>query len=185
MQVLLADTTPLMTAIYSEYYFGDCSLYPMAWAQQAKCDAHLLMGLDLTWQADGHWRDGPPVQKAVDALLRERLQTAGLRYHTVYGQGQQRVAAAWTAIELLFLSKKSSKNRAINPINKSGRHDFYSKNLLECTECAHPESERALFSRLLQTRLTASPPPSASALVPAAVSAPMHLPPPQTLPPLT
>ena len=70
---LIADTTPLMTAVYSQHYFSDTSLYTHAWHAQRNFEVTLLMGLDLPWQADGPWRDGPATQQAVDNLLRTQL----------------------------------------------------------------------------------------------------------------
>ena len=65
--LLLADTTPLMVAIYSDLLFDDRSLYPMALEHQRSYDLTLLTGLDLPWVADGLQRDGPHVRGPVDA----------------------------------------------------------------------------------------------------------------------
>ena len=97
--VLLADTTPLMTAVYSDVLLGDPSLYPFALAHYAHYDLTLLMGLDLPWVADGIQRDGPLVQARVDARLRAVLQAHGLRFSVVYGQKAQRCECALMAID--------------------------------------------------------------------------------------
>jgi nicotinamide riboside kinase len=68
--VVIADTTPLMTAVYSHLLFDDESLYDFALAHQRIYDATLVTGLDLPWVADGLQRDGPKVREPVDALLR-------------------------------------------------------------------------------------------------------------------
>ena len=95
---LIADTTPLMIAIYSEMLFGDSSLYEFAFEHQRRYDLTLVTGLDLPWVADGHQRDGPHVREPVDALVRAALGRAGVPYRVVYGSGADRLANALAAI---------------------------------------------------------------------------------------
>ena len=103
--IVLADTTALMTAVYSELVFNDRSLYAQALAwQRERCCATLLTGLDLPWLADGHQRDGPHVREPVDALIRAALAGAGLACSVIYGEGEARTGAAVQALrrELLL-----------------------------------------------------------------------------------
>ena len=93
-EVVVADTTALMTAIYSELLFADQSLYVEALAAQRRCDLTLVTALDLPWHADGHQRDGEHVREPVDALLRSSLTRARVGYSVVGGKGEQRVEAA-------------------------------------------------------------------------------------------
>ena len=59
---LIADTTPLMTAIYSQQVFGDDALLAEGLAfQRLQVDVTLLLGLDLPWVPDGLQRDGAQV----------------------------------------------------------------------------------------------------------------------------
>jgi nicotinamide riboside kinase len=95
---LIADTTPLMTAIYSELLFADCTLYDFALEHQRHYDLTLVMGLDLPWVADGLQRDGAHVREPVDRLLRAALDEGGLAYQVIHGSGEQRTAAALDAI---------------------------------------------------------------------------------------
>ena len=76
--LVIADTTALMVAVYSDLIFGDALLYASAQAAHAQCDLTLLTALDLAWQADGLQRDGPQVQEPVDMLVRRALDRAGL-----------------------------------------------------------------------------------------------------------
>lgn len=99
--VLIADTTPLMVAIYSDLLFGDRSLYRFALDHQRGYALTLLMGLDLPWVADGLQRDGPHVQAPVDGLVRTALARAGLPYQVVYGSGPARLAHAERALRRL------------------------------------------------------------------------------------
>ncbi|MEN9844458.1 MAG: hypothetical protein RLZZ612_2287 [Pseudomonadota bacterium] len=151
---VIADTTPLMTAVYSEFYFSDTSLYAQAFAYQHRFDLHLLMGTDVAWQADGGLRDGPDTQQAIDALLRQRLYQAGVRFHTLYGGVAQRVATAWSLLSPWLNSEQAA------PIAPAASGPYSS---LCCAECSDPDCERALFSRLLSQRTSPSPTHSSAA----------------------
>ena len=95
---LLCDTTPLVTAVYSELLFDDHSLYPAAVAQQRRYQLTLLAGTDLPWQADGIQRDGPAARDQVDRRLREVLQIYALPLYPVCGLGAARLASAMAAL---------------------------------------------------------------------------------------
>jgi nicotinamide riboside kinase len=95
---LLCDTTPLMTAIYSDVLFSDVTLYPVAVQQQRRYTVNLLAQPDLPWQPDGLQRDGVVAQKRVDQRLREVLQTFAIPSVAVNGVGAQRLACAMAAI---------------------------------------------------------------------------------------
>ena len=97
--IVVADTTALMIAVYSEHVFGDDSLYDLALAAHARCGLTLLTALDLPWQADGLQRDGPQVRAPVDALVRNALGRGGLACSVVFGQGVVRLANGLAAVE--------------------------------------------------------------------------------------
>ncbi|KQW37056.1 AAA family ATPase [Rhizobacter sp. Root404] len=97
--VVIADTTALMIAVYSDQVFGDTSLYADAQAAHAQgCDLTLLTALDLPWQADGLQRDGPQVREPVDAKVRAALARAAVPYAVVFGSGETRGDAALAAV---------------------------------------------------------------------------------------
>ncbi len=100
--VVVADTTPLMIAIYSQLLFDDASLVPMAMAAQRQAAVTLLTALDLPWVADGHQRDGEHVREPVDSLLRSHLAAHDLGWSVVGGQGEARVEQAFDAVSLLL-----------------------------------------------------------------------------------
>jgi nicotinamide riboside kinase len=87
--VVVADTTALMTAVYSEQLFADTSLYEGALAAQRRYAITLLTALDLPWVADD-MRDGPHARQPTDTLLRAALAGAGLSYTVVHGSGGER-----------------------------------------------------------------------------------------------
>lgn len=95
--LVIHDTTPLMTAVYSEQLFDDTSLHPFALKVQARMDATLLMALDLGWVAD-NMRDGPHAQQPTDRLVRRALRDAGLGYSLVSGAGPERLQQALNAL---------------------------------------------------------------------------------------
>lgn len=101
-QIVLADTTALMTAVYSDFIFQDTSLYAQAQVDQELVDVNVLSSLDLAWTPDGLQRDGAHVREPVDGLIRAALQRMGQGYAVVAGQGTARVAHALSVIEHLL-----------------------------------------------------------------------------------
>jgi nicotinamide riboside kinase len=100
--IVVADTTPLMTAVYSRFIFGDASLTAGAIAAHRRCDATLLSALDIPWQPDGVQRDGPHVREPVDALLRTLMREHGIHWSVVSGLGESRVQSALDAVTPLL-----------------------------------------------------------------------------------
>ena len=144
---VIADTTPLMTAVYSHMLFDDDSLYPMALAHQALYDITLVTGLDLPWVADGLQRDGPHVRGPVDTLVRQALERAGIAYRVVYGQGHQRLNNALLALGLPGEddAARTTRENAQFAINEG-------RTVWQCNECSDPECEHKLFTGLLAKR---------------------------------
>jgi nicotinamide riboside kinase len=97
--LVVADTTALMTAVYSHIVFGDDSLDADAAAAHRDCQLTLLTAIDLPWQADGHQRDGPHVREPVDQRLRWLLNRHAMPYSLVLGQGSQRLQSALDALQ--------------------------------------------------------------------------------------
>lgn len=103
-ELVVADTTALMTAVYSELLFADTSLYAMALEAHRDYALTLLTALDLPWTPDGLQRDGPHVREPVDRTVRQALLRAGLQWSVVAGQGQARLGAALDALTPLLLT---------------------------------------------------------------------------------
>lgn len=141
-QVVLADTTAMVIAAYSELYFDDRSLWPDAIAQQRRYGLTLLMGLDLPWVPDGLFRDGPALREATDALLRRELQVAGIPFQTLYGPLTLRVQQALRAIGTALQRPLA----AADPAWAQGRRPW------NCDKCSDPDCEHRLFTQLLQQR---------------------------------
>jgi len=135
-EVVIADTTALMIAVYSEQVFGDLSLYADAEQAQRRCDLTLLTALDLPWQADGHLRDGAHVREPVDALLRAALQRAGVGYAVVAGSGPRRLDAALQAVRHAMAATTAEDEARANP-----RWQWV------CERCGDVDCERHLLPR--------------------------------------
>ncbi|HEX2540503.1 MAG TPA: AAA family ATPase [Caldimonas sp.] len=98
-QVVVADTTALMIAVYSEIVFGDRSLFADAEQAHRRCDLTLLTALDLAWMADGLQRDGPHVRTPVDERVQAALRDAGLAFTRIAGVGSARLENALRAVD--------------------------------------------------------------------------------------
>ena len=96
--VVVADTTALMTAVYSDIVFGDDGLYAAALRDHARCGFTLLASPDLPWQADGIQRSGERMREAIDAKVRAALRRAGSAFAVIGGSGEARTEAAWAAL---------------------------------------------------------------------------------------
>lgn len=148
--VVVADTTAVMTAVYSELLFADKTIYPSALAAQRRCAITLLTALDIPWIADGLQRDGPQVREPVDALIRAALSGAGLSYAVVHGSGAERLASAWNAINSIAGSEGRARLRSRTDAKPSGW-------TWPCEKCSDPECEHRLFSDLIASRDKAEP----------------------------
>lgn len=97
--LVVCDTTPLITALCSEHYFGDDSLTAAALDFQRRCNLTLLCAPDLPWEADGFLRDGPVVRERFDARIRAALTAADIPWTDIAGPPTERLAAALQAIQ--------------------------------------------------------------------------------------
>lgn len=66
---IISDPSPAMTAIYSQLYFADDSLWQRARADLAATDYVFWCDIDLPWIADGLHRDGPHMRRAAHRAI--------------------------------------------------------------------------------------------------------------------
>ena len=130
--VVIADTSALMVAIYSGMLFPDGELLRFALERQRRYTATLVTGLDLPWVPDGLHREGPAVQAQVDADVRTALQQAGIAFRVVYGQGEERTRNALAPVLALL-------GEAVHPQRRW---------TWACDKCGDPECEHRLFTAL-------------------------------------
>lgn len=147
-EVVVCDTTALMTAVYSRIVFGDRSLDERAVALHRRTGLTLLTALDLPWVADGLQRDGPQVREPVDNALRELMNNNGIAYAIVAGSGDARLQNALAAtLPLLHADEApaTAKRGGLFTGLASGAGARWS------CECCVPAYERAL-QRQTQSR---------------------------------
>ena len=141
-QVVIADTTALMVAIYSAMLFEDGTLYRFALARQRSYSLTLVTGLDLPWVGDGLQRDGPHVREPVDTLIRSMLADAQIDYRVVYGSGEERLLNALAAMQ--SAPQKAVAAAASDP--DPSRQPW----IWVCDKCSDPECEHKLFSAMVR-----------------------------------
>ena len=138
--VVIADTTPLMTAVYSQMIFNDHSLDAYALQQHAQFDITLLTGLDLAWISDGLQRVGAHVREPVDKKIRHLLTHANLPFQVVYGSGEQRLENALFCIARQAPHLAKQLERPEPPTRWSG----------PCETCGDGDCEHRLFTSLVK-----------------------------------
>ena len=154
-QVVIADTTALMTAVYSDMLFNDDSLYSVAAVHQRSYDVTLLTGLDLPWVADGMQRDGPHTREPTDNRLRQAMDSAALPYRVVYGTGAARCENALRAVDGIELianySIRTWKKDVFDPQKQpeASAKSMQTVWTWPCEKCSDPDCEHRLFSQLL------------------------------------
>lgn len=137
---VLADTTPLATAIYSDVLFDDTNLYPMALEFAQRCAIHLLCATDLPWVADGLQRDGEAARLAFDTRLRAVLTRQHVPYATILGQGEARTQRALRHMDTALWATPSADQTTPTPWKWS------------CERCSDARCEHLLFSALIENR---------------------------------
>lgn len=93
---LFCDTSPLMTAVYSDYYFGQADAELNALASRHDYAATIVTTPDTPWVPDGLQRESDAVRQAIHARLIRKLDDAGIEYLLVDGSTQQRIAQVET-----------------------------------------------------------------------------------------
>jgi nicotinamide riboside kinase len=96
---VIADTTALMVAVYSEIVFRDRSLLEAALATERGFALTLVTENDLPWVADGLQREGDHVRAPVRERLLDALHRGGVRWRPVAGAGPARLAGALAEID--------------------------------------------------------------------------------------
>ncbi|MBB4844879.1 nicotinamide riboside kinase [Paucibacter oligotrophus] len=145
--VLICDTTPLMTAVYSQYLFQDDALLPGALQFQRGFDLNLLSALDLPWVADGLQRDGPQVRAPVDTALRQALLQGGLAWSVVAGRGGARLESALNALTPLLL-KRSQRGPGTGLFTRLAQRQAQLPSWTwVCEKCDVPECEHQSLRR--------------------------------------
>jgi nicotinamide riboside kinase len=144
--IVIADTTALMVAIYAGMLYEDGELLRFAMERQQGYDATLVTGLDLPWVPDGLHRSAARDREPVDALVRALLQRAGVRYQVVYGAGARRTAAALVALKAAGVLPTGLLPDDAQPVAPTRRWTW------ACEKCSDPDCEHRLFTQLRASR---------------------------------
>lgn len=89
---LFCDTSPLMTAVYSEHYFGLADAELNALASLHDYAATIVTAPTTPWTPDGLQRESDAVRQEIHARLLRKLDVGGVKYLLVDGSPQQRVS---------------------------------------------------------------------------------------------
>ena len=144
--VVVADTTALMIAVYSRLVYDDRSLDTWAGQVHAQGVAHtLLTALDLPWVPDGLQRDGPHVRAPVDTLVRELLAAHDIAWSLVSGHGPARLECALDAASPLLRSRAAPGSGLFTRL--ADREAAQPAWQWVCETCDVPDCEHALKRR--------------------------------------
>ncbi len=131
---VIADTTALMTAIYSDVLFQDFSLYQPGLEDIRRFQHVLVTATDLPWVPDSHFRDSPQGQRAIHQRLQEVLRDRGIGYSMVYGSGEQRLRAAYATV-------------MPSPSAPDAESETYNRWMARCEKCSDASCEHRMFRR--------------------------------------
>jgi nicotinamide riboside kinase len=141
--VVVADTTASMIAVYSRFVFGDRSLDAWAAAEHARSVQHTLVtALDLPWVADGLQREGEQVRGPIDTMLRELLAAHGIGWSLISGSGDARTDNALDAVTPL-LSRRAASNSGLFT-RLAQRQAAQPTSQWICEKCDVPDCEHRL-----------------------------------------
>lgn len=89
--VIFCDTTPLMTALYSQYYFVEVDEALLELAHAHRYDFTVVTEPTTPWIADGLQRESDEVRQEVHRRLLYTLDTASIPYLLVSGDTDTRL----------------------------------------------------------------------------------------------
>lgn len=100
-RVLISDTDPLMTLVYSRWYYGAVPAWLEAAVSESVPDLYLLLDVDVPWVADGQ-RDEPARRDDMLAACVGALDERGRTYTLIRGSWDERRRLAIAAVDALL-----------------------------------------------------------------------------------
>lgn len=100
-RILLCDTTPFMTAIYSGVYWGRVDAQLAALDRLYDYAATLVTAPDGPWVPDGLQRESEAVRQSVHQAVIDKLERRSIAYTLVSGSLEQRLPQAARTIDRL------------------------------------------------------------------------------------
>jgi NadR type nicotinamide-nucleotide adenylyltransferase len=101
VRFLFCDTTPVMTALYSRFYWQRVDRRLAALAQARRYDMTLVTMPDMPWTADGMQRESDEVRHTIHAMLLQVLEQQGIGYELIGGDESRRLGTAAALLERL------------------------------------------------------------------------------------
>lgn len=98
---LFCDTTPVMTALYSQFYWQRVDRRLAALVRERRYEMTLVTEPDMPWTADGMQRESDEVRRTIHAMLLALLDQQGIPYELLGGGQAQRLEAAAALLERL------------------------------------------------------------------------------------
>lgn len=100
-RVVISDTDPLTTLVYSRWYYGEVP----AWLEEAVRDSapdhYMLLDVDVPWVPDVH-RDEPHRRAELLEAFRDALDARGRSYTLIRGDWESRRRMAFATIDALL-----------------------------------------------------------------------------------
>ncbi len=100
-EFLFCDTTPLMTAIYSRFYFVQADAPLLKLTRQRVYDFTIVTAPDLPWTPDGLQRESEAMRQLVHEELLRELQARTIPYLLVNGDMPHRLSQVHAALTAL------------------------------------------------------------------------------------
>lgn len=100
-RVLFCDTDPLMTAVYSRFYYGEVPQWLEDAAGARRADHYLLLNSDVEWVPDPQ-RDAPHAREVIVELCLDELEKRDLPFTVVSGDWEKRRARARAVVDALL-----------------------------------------------------------------------------------
>lgn len=97
-KLLICDTEFIVTKIWSEFVFGNCSEWIKNKVEMHRYDLYLLMDIDLPWQEDPQ-REHPHQRKELFSKYYRELEHHNFPFAVISGQGEERLHNAIEVIK--------------------------------------------------------------------------------------
>lgn len=95
--LVVLDTDLVSTVVYARHYYGACPPWIERAALERRADLYLLCDVDVPWVADPA-RDRPHRRDDMHAAFATTLDAFGVRYITIRGTWDERLATAVAAV---------------------------------------------------------------------------------------
>ena len=96
---VLFDTDLIITKVWLDVVYGQCPAWIPEAIRSHPATLHLLCKTDIPWVADPVRENGGPMREKLSDIYRNELETFGLPYAIVSGDGSERRESAMKAVK--------------------------------------------------------------------------------------